>query len=120
MAKNYRPPSAGMLPAVPGTFLVNAYFDGDGAEVVKSTVIGWQISIERTLTPLVMDPRAAGLDDLYVMHPDGRVECTDGSCWPDVDGWLDAMQRAHNSPPAPKDRDISAIRPSEPYEEAAQ
>lgn len=120
MAKNYRPPSAGMLPALPGTYLLHAYFEGNVAEVVKSAVIGWQISVERTLTPLVMDPRAANEDDLHVLHPDGRVESTDGSAWPDLDTWLEALQRAHNSPPAPKDKDISAIRPSEPCAVAAQ
>lgn len=120
MAKNYRPPSAGMLPAAPGTYLVNAYFDGNEAEVVKSNIVGWQIGTERSLTPLVMDPRAANFDDLYVMHPDGRVESTDGSTWPDVDAWVDALQRALNSPPAPQDKNINGIRPSEPYEEAAQ
>ena len=120
MAKNYRPPSAGMLPALPGTYLLHAYFEGDGAEVVKSTVIGWQISIERTLTPLVMDPRAASMDDLYVMHPDGRVESTDGNAWADVDAWLEALQRARSSPPAPRNKDISEIRPSEPCAIAAQ
>ncbi|MEO5706639.1 MAG: hypothetical protein ABIT10_05535 [Alteraurantiacibacter sp.] len=89
MAKSYRPASAGMLPALPGTYLVTAYFDDNQVDLVKSNVLGWSVSSERTLTPLVIDPRAADDDQWHVIHPDGRVECTDGRCWSGVDAWVD-------------------------------
>lgn len=88
MAKNYRPASTGMLPALPGTYLVTAYFDDNQVDLVKCNVLGWSVSTERTLTPLVVDPRAADDDQWHVIHPDGRVECTDGRCWSDVDVWV--------------------------------
>lgn len=88
MVKNYRPASAGMVPALPGTYLVTAYFDDNQVDLVKCNVLGWSVSTERTMTPLVIDPRAADEDTWHVIHPDGRVECTDGRCWSDVDSWI--------------------------------
>lgn len=88
LAKNYRPASAGMLPALPGTYLVTAYFDDGQVELVKCNVIGWSVSTERTVVPLVMDPRVADEEPWHVIHPDGRVECSDGRGWADLDGWI--------------------------------
>ncbi len=93
MVKNYRPGGVGMLPALPGTYLVHAYFDDNQVELVKANVLGWQVSSERTVTPLVVDPRAAADDDWFVIHPDGRVECRDGRCWADSDIWIDEQRR---------------------------
>ena len=88
MVKNYRPASAGMLPALPGTYLVTAYFDDGQVELVKCNVIGWSVSTERTVVPLVMDPRVADEEPWHVIHPDGRVECSDGRGWADLDSWI--------------------------------
>ena len=88
LAKNYRPASAGMLPALPGTYLVTAYFDDGQVELVRCNVIGWSVSTERTVVPLVLDPRAADEDTWHVIHPDGRVECSDGRGWADTDCWI--------------------------------
>jgi hypothetical protein len=88
MVKNYRPASAGMLAALPGTYLIYAYFESGSVELVRCNVIGWQISSERTITPLVLDPRAADDDSWYVIHPDGRVESSDGRCWDSADAWV--------------------------------
>jgi hypothetical protein len=88
LAKNYRPASAGMLPALPGTYLVTAYFDDGQVELVKCNVIGWSVSTERTVVPLVMDPRVADEEPWHVIHPDGRVECSDGRGWADLDCWI--------------------------------
>lgn len=86
--KSYRPAGVGMFPAQAGTHLLSAYFDGDRPEVVKSNIIGWQITPGRVLIPLVIDPRAADADPWIVSHPDGRVECSDGRCWDNIDLWL--------------------------------
>jgi hypothetical protein len=127
MVKNYRPASTGMLPAQPGTYLITAYFDDSEVDLVRCNVIGWSISSERTLTPLVVDPRAADDDNWHVLHPDGRVECTDGRCWNDIDGWI-ADQRCHREarPAAPEKlarapaRPNSASRPPAPLPRPAQ
>ena len=88
MVKSYRPAGVGMVPAQAGTYLLHAYFDGNQLDLVRANVIGWQISSERTLTPLVVDPRAADIEPWMVTHPDGRVECSDGRCWDSVENWL--------------------------------
>jgi hypothetical protein len=93
LAKNYRPASAGMLPALPGTYLVTAYFDDGQVELVKCNVIGWSVSTERTVVPLVMDPRVADEEPWHVIHPDGRVECSDGRGWADLDCWITEERR---------------------------
>lgn len=77
-----------MLPALPGTYLVNLYFENDEADLVRANVIGWQVDAERNLTPLVIDTRAAADGQWFVIHPDGRVECSDGRCWNDADTWI--------------------------------
>lgn len=88
MVKNYRPASAGMIAAEPGTYLVHVYFDDNQVELVKANIIGWSVSTERQLTPLVVDPTAASDEVWFVIHPDGRVECSDGRCWNEVDQWI--------------------------------
>lgn len=80
MAKSYRPVGVGMFPAEHGTYLVHAYFDDAHVELVRANVIGWQVSQERILTPLVIDQHAAEDDPWFVIHPDERVECSDGRC----------------------------------------
>ena len=94
MVKNYRPASAGMVPAAPGTYLAHAYFDGDEVDLVKCAVIGWSVSTERLVTPLVIDPRAADSEPWFVIQPDGRVECSDGRVWLDADSWIADERRA--------------------------
>ncbi len=93
MVKNYRPVGVGMIPAERGTYLVHAYFDDNQVDLVRTTIVGWQISQERELTPLTIDPRAAAEDPWFVVHPDERVECSDGRCWADVDTWIAEERR---------------------------
>ncbi len=93
MVKSYKPGGIGMFAAAPGTYLVHAYFDDNQVELVRSNVLGWQVGSERVLTPLVVDPRAASDREWYVIHPDGRVECSDGRSWDDVDSWVDEERR---------------------------
>jgi hypothetical protein len=112
MVKNYRPASAGMLAALPGTYLIHAYFESGDVELVRCNVIGWQISTERTLTPLVVDPRAAEEDVWFVLHTDGRVECNDGRCWDSLDEWVSDERRAHEAENLVKISDLVAPRQS--------
>ena len=95
MVKSYRPAGVGMVGAERGTYLMHAYFDGNEVDLVRANVIGWQISSERNLTPLVIDPRAADIEPWVVRHPDGRVECSDGRCWDTVEAWLAEERRAY-------------------------
>jgi len=91
--KSYRPGGIGMFPAEPGTYLVHAYFDDNQVELVRANVVGWQVGSERILTPLVVDPRAASDEVWHVIHPDMRVECSDGRCWDNVDSWVEENRR---------------------------
>ena len=103
LVKNYRPASAGMLAALPGTYLVTAYFDDGQVDLVKCNVIGWSVSTERNLIPLVMDPRVADEEPWFVTHPDGRVECSDGRSWPDLDCWIMEERRRR--------REVTSVHP---------
>ena len=93
MQKNYRPGGVGMIEALSGTYLVNAYFDAGQVEVVRANVIGWQIGADRTVTPLLIDPRAADMDNWCVIHPDGRVESSGGTAWATEAHWIDETRR---------------------------
>lgn len=88
MQKSYRQGGILALDAPVGTYLVHAYFDDNQVDLVKCNVLGWQISADRKVTPIVVDPRAADDDNWYVIHPDGRVECADGRSWDNEDTWL--------------------------------
>jgi hypothetical protein len=93
MQKNYRPGGVGMVAATPGTYLVHAYFDSNQVEVVRANVIGWQIGADRSVTPLLIDPRAADSDHWSIVHPDGRVESSTGGVWVDEASWIDEQRR---------------------------
>ena len=93
MQKSYRPSGVGMLAAPLGTYLVHAYFDSNQVEIVRANVIGWQIGSDRSVTPLLIDPRAADMDLWFVEHPDGRVESSNGGVWPSEASWIDELRR---------------------------
>lgn len=123
MVKSYRPASTGVLPAMPGTYLVTAYFDDGQVELVKCNVIGWSISSGRTVLPVVLDPRLTDEDPWHVIHPDGRVECSDGQAWEDIDGWIRHERRNRRMAgesqlafelPADDDEEIEVYRPPVP------
>lgn len=97
MQKNYRPGGVGMIEAQPGTYLVQAYFDAAQIEVVRANVLGWQIGSDRSLTPLLIDPRAADAEPWCILHPDGRVESSNGAVWNDEAAWIDEMRRARRT-----------------------
>lgn len=94
MQKNYREGGVAMLDAAPGTYLVSAYFDDNQVELVHCNVLGWQVGKDRRLTPMTLDLRAADEDPWFVIHPDGRVESSDGRGWDSKEAWLAAERRA--------------------------
>ncbi len=93
MHKSYRPSTVGLLPAAPGTHLVQAYFDAGQIDIVRAHIIGWQVHTDRSITPLLVDQRAADVETWTVIHPDGRVECSTGAVWTDEDTWVDELRR---------------------------
>ena len=94
MQKNYRPGGVGMIPALPGTYLLHLYFDSHQAELVRCNILGWQVGADRRLTPLVVDPHAADEDVWHVLHPDGRVEASNGKVWDSAEKWISDERRA--------------------------
>ena len=101
-----------MFPAHAGTYLLTAYFEGERPEVVRSNIIGWQITPGRVLIPLVVDPRAADIEPWIVSHPDGRVECSDGRCWDNIEQWL--ADESRPSPAPNEDHITAALAPARP------
>lgn len=121
MIKSYRPAGVGMVPALPGTYLLHAYFDGDAVDLVRANVLGWQISSGRSPTPLVLDPKAAELEPWVIGFADGRIECSDGRCWDSLEAWLadEKVDQLHGL--ARRKPAISApTPPSEPCAATAQ
>lgn len=97
MKKNYRESGIGMFDSAPGTYLVSAYFDDNQVDLIYCNVLGWEVGKDRRLTPITLDPRAADDDPWYVIHPDGRVESSDGRSWGSKDAWVDDQRRNHRA-----------------------
>ncbi|QZH74998.1 MAG: hypothetical protein JY451_15365 [Erythrobacter sp.] len=97
MQKNYRAGGVGLFDALPGTYLVSAYFDDNQVDVVTCNVLGWQVGNDRRLTPLCLDVRAADDEVWFVAHPDGRVESSDGMSWPTRDAWIAEQRRNYRA-----------------------
>jgi hypothetical protein len=95
VAIKYAP--AAMTPALPGTYLVSPGEDESGkAKVWKNNVLSWMIAADTELRPVVVD--MSMIDDKWtVLHPDGRVECSDGESWESVDLWLDQVAPAREA-----------------------
>jgi hypothetical protein len=75
------------LAAFPGTYVVAPNEDGDKPPYWKSNVLGWGISLDGIVRPIVVDPHGLA-DDWTVLHPDGRVETGKGDEFDDVAAWL--------------------------------
>jgi hypothetical protein len=81
-------PSA-MIPALPGTYVINRGTDDDGKpKAWKTNVLGWMIAADTEVRPVTTDPNLSGEKNWDVLHPDGRVERNDGSSWDSLDDWL--------------------------------
>lgn len=92
VAVKYTP--ATMMPALPGTYLISPGEDESGKRKVwKNNIVGWMIGADTEVRPVVLD--MSMIDDRWtVLHPDGRVECSDGESWESVDAWLDHVAPA--------------------------
>jgi hypothetical protein len=83
-------PSA-MVPALPGTYIVNPREEDDSGEKVwKNNVVGWMVCADTETRPVVISPDILIGDKWHVLHPDGRVECSNGDSWESVDQWVAA------------------------------
>lgn len=79
-------PSA-LIPALPGTYLINANTDGDEPRVWKNNVLGWMVCADTEVRPMLLD--MSMLNKTWdVLHPDGRVERSSGDCWETLDQYL--------------------------------
>lgn len=97
MQKNYREGGVGLFDAQPGTYIISAYFDDNQVEVISCNVLGWQVGKDRRLTPMCLDRRAVDLEPWFVLHPDGRVESSDGRSWSNKDAWIADERRAQRA-----------------------
>lgn len=94
MQKSYRESGVGMFDAAPGTYVVSAYFDDNQVDLVYCNVLGWQVGKDRRLTPMCLDHQATQDDLWFVIHPDGRVESSDGRSWATKDAWVEEQRRS--------------------------
>jgi len=84
-------PSA-MMPALPGTYLVEPGTDeGGNRKVWKTNVLGWMVCADNETRPVVFDHDGLPSLPWQVLHPDGRVERTDGQSWETVMLWIDEV-----------------------------
>jgi hypothetical protein len=81
-------------PALQGTYLINpGDGEADSPKVWKSNVLGWMVCADTAVRPMVLDPEALLSNPWQVLHPDGRVERSDGRSWDSLDEWLDEVRR---------------------------
>lgn len=92
-AKNYRPAGVAFVQSAPQTYLAELFLDGNEVEIIRSNIIGWQVAGDRSLSPLTLDPSALGDGEFHTIHPDGRVECSNGRAWDDCDAWVADAKR---------------------------
>jgi hypothetical protein len=81
------------FPAQPGTYLINPADEAeDGRKYWRENVVGWMICADTILRPVVLGPESLLTPPWQVLHPDGRVERSDGSTWETVDEWLEEVR----------------------------
>jgi hypothetical protein len=82
------------LSALPGTYLINPCEEEDGRVTVwKQNVLGWAICFDGETRPVTLNPEASLSGPWQILHPDGRVERSDGSTWESLNLWLDEDAR---------------------------
>jgi hypothetical protein len=77
-------------PAQPGTYVIYLEREANDRQFWKIAVVGWMINLEGNVRPVVTDPDGVS-KEWHVLHPDGRVEASDGGSWDNVTQWRDAM-----------------------------
>ena len=75
-------------PALPGTYLVSANIDGEEPHFWRSNVLGWAICMDGLVRPIIIDPNGL-METWTVLHPDGRVEKSNGDEFEDTAAWLE-------------------------------
>lgn len=98
-AKTYRAAGVAFLPASPQTYLAELFLDGNEVEIIRASVVGWQIAADRSLAPLTLDQTALTDGEFHIIHPGGRVECSDGRSWVDIDDWVADSKRIGRDKP---------------------
>lgn len=84
------------FPAQPGTYLVNPADEAeDGRKFWRENVVGWMICADTAIRPVVLGPESLLSLPWQVLHPDGRVERSDGSTWETTDEWLEEIRRVN-------------------------
>lgn len=80
------------VPALPGTYLINPRDDDGSMEKVwKTNVLGWMVCADTVTRPVVIDQEALLATPWSILHPDGRVERSDGRSWDTLDEWLEEI-----------------------------
>jgi hypothetical protein len=78
---------ASMMPAAPGTYLLNPGVDEGKPIAWRTNVLGWMVCADTEVRPVVLDMSA--LEKKWdVLHPDGRVERSDGTSWDSLEDWM--------------------------------
>ncbi|KAK0330267.1 hypothetical protein LTR94_033497, partial [Friedmanniomyces endolithicus] len=67
-------------PAQPGTYVIYLEREANDRQFWKIAVVGWMINLEGNVRPVVTDPDGVS-KEWHVLHPDGRVEASDGGSW---------------------------------------
>ena len=76
------------IPALAGTYLIGlGEDDNDKPAVWKKNVLGWMVCADTQTRPVVLDPEALLSSSWQVLHPDGRVERSDGQAWGTLEEW---------------------------------
>jgi hypothetical protein len=80
---------ASMIPALAGTYILHPGTDDQGnPKVWKTNVLGWMVTADTEVRPLLADPTSIQGNMWDVLHPDGRVERNDGTSWDSLDDWI--------------------------------
>ncbi len=88
-----RQSAAAVLPATPGTYLLQfAMFGDDNADearIWRMPVLGWRVGGEYVgVEPIVMDPNFEGMTGQYaILHPNGIVETASGEYYEEEASW---------------------------------
>jgi hypothetical protein len=82
------------IPALPGTYLINAWRQGDSIAVLREPIVGWSVSANEGVEAVT----ASGIREIdhkfAVLHADGKVQDLLGY-HEDYDQWFNEMLETH-------------------------